>query len=149
MKATFEPHDRLGPYELLVKLGSGGIATAMLARHRGAAGFERLVVVKRVHRRHLANREFYDMFRDEARLASSIRHPNVASVIDVIEADGELCLVMDYFEGVSVADIVEANRLANERMPPVVASRKRLASPRGRRATWGERIATSSMRCSR
>jgi serine/threonine protein kinase len=123
MKATFEPKDRLGPYELLLKLGSGGMATVILARHRGAADFERLVVVKRVHRRHLANKDFLTMFRDEARLASSIRHPNVASVIDLIETGGELCLVMEYFEGISVAGMIQAQVVAEERMAPAVASR--------------------------
>jgi serine/threonine protein kinase len=123
MKSTFQPNDRVGPYELLLKLGSGGMATVILARHRGAADFERLVVVKRVHRRHLANKDFFAMFRDEARLASSIRHPNVASVIDLIETEGELCLVMEYLEGLSVASLIEAESLANEAMPPAVASR--------------------------
>src|SRR5262249_12064169 len=57
---------RLGNYEPLLELASGGMATVYVARQVGAAGFERLVVVKRVHRHHLGNREFYKMFIDEA-----------------------------------------------------------------------------------
>jgi eukaryotic-like serine/threonine-protein kinase len=123
MHGTFSPRVRLGPYELLLDLASGGMASVILAIHRGAAGFERLVVVKRVHRRHLDNQEFRHMFRDEARLASSIRHANVAGVIDVIESEGELCLVMEYFESLSLASLVRAASDRNLRLSPAVASR--------------------------
>jgi serine/threonine protein kinase len=122
MNATLAPRFRLGPYELLLSLASGGMSSVVLARQHGAAGFERLVVVKRVHRRHLDNKEFSNMFRDEARLASSIRHSNVASVVDVIEEQGELCLVMEYFESLSLARVVEI-AAQKARVAPGVASR--------------------------
>lgn len=123
MNVTFAPHVRLGSYELLLELASGGMASVMVARQRGGAEFERLVVVKRVHRKHLGSQDFINMFRDEARLASSVRHANVASVIDVIDADGELCLVMEYFECLSLGGLVEAANAAGEHVAPAVASR--------------------------
>ena len=122
LNATFAPRLRLGAYELLLELARGGVATAIVARKLGAAGFERLFVVKRVHRKLLANAEFSKMFRDEARLASSIRHANVASVIDVIETGDELCLVMEYFESLSLSALLAA--AGSDRRPsPRVASR--------------------------
>jgi serine/threonine-protein kinase len=105
-KVTFAPGVRLGAYELLMEIGRGGVATAIVARKVGALGFERFVVIKRVHRQLLANKEFATMFRDEARLAASIRHTNVASVIDVVEAGTELCLVMEYFEALSLSGLL-------------------------------------------
>jgi len=78
------------------------MATIWLARHVGAAGFERLVVIKRVHAHLLKDRAFHDMFRDEARVASLIHHPNVVPVIDVVEAEGELFLVLEYVESLSL-----------------------------------------------
>ena len=95
---TDQPALRLGSYELLLELAAGGMATVYLAKHGGAAGFERLVVIKRVHRHLLKMREFYDMFCDEARVASLIRHPNVVSVDDVVESDDELFLVQEWVE---------------------------------------------------
>src|SRR5512144_730876 len=92
------PPLRLGNYEPLLELASGGMATVYIARQLGAAGFERIVVIKRVHHHLLGNREFYRMFLDEARVASMVRHPNVVSVIDVVEQEGELFLVMEYVE---------------------------------------------------
>ena len=99
---------RLGPYETLAELASGGMGTVYLAHHAGAAGFERLVVIKRVHRHLLKSREFCDMFRDEARLASLIRHPNVVSVDDVQQAAGELFLVQPYVESLTLAELIDA-----------------------------------------
>jgi serine/threonine protein kinase len=114
---------RLGNYYLLVELASGGMATVYIAKHAGAAGFERLVVIKRVHRHLLKIREFYDMFCDEARVASLIRHPNVVSVDDVVESADELFLVQPYVESVSLARLIEAARKKCELLPPAIVVR--------------------------
>jgi hypothetical protein len=118
---------RLGNYEPLLELASGGMATVYVARQIGAAGFERIVVVKRVHRHLLGHRDFYDMFRDEARVASMVRHPNVVPVIDVVEigegeADKELFLVMEYVESSALATLRKAAHEMSHRIPvPIVA----------------------------
>jgi serine/threonine protein kinase len=114
---------RLGIYETLMELASGGIGTVDVALHRGVAGFERLVVTKRLHKFILRNPDALPMFRDEARVASSIRHPNVVPVIDVVEAPGELLLVMEYVEGVSLATLCKALGDAGVAMPGAVAVR--------------------------
>jgi serine/threonine-protein kinase len=114
---------RLGNYEPLLELASGGMATVYLARQLGAAGFERLVVIKRVHPHLLGNRDFYDMFRDEARVASLIRHQNVVPVTNVAESDGELFLVMEYVESVSLGTLVKTTNANDELVPPRVLAR--------------------------
>jgi len=114
---------RLGNYEPLLQLASGGMATVYLARQAGAAGFQRLVVIKRVHRRLLKDREFYGMFVDEARVASLIRHPNVVPVIDVVEADGELFLVLDYVESAPLSGLLAAAANDGDLLPPAVVAR--------------------------
>ncbi len=125
MQDPSSPPLRLGAYEPLLELASGGMATVYIARQVGAAGFERIVVVKRVHRHLLGNREFYDMFRDEARVASMVHHPNVVPVIDVVEVtnpDRELFLVMDYVESSSLSTLRKAAHEHGQRIPvPVVA----------------------------
>jgi eukaryotic-like serine/threonine-protein kinase len=115
---------QIGNYELLSELAAGGMATVYIARHVGAAGFERLVVVKRVHRHLVRDPEFHDMFRDEARVASLIRHPNVVSVADVVESEGELFLVMEYVESVALMTLQRAVILEEKtRLEPAVAAR--------------------------
>ena len=120
---TFAPRQRIGNYELLVELGSGGTATVGLAVYRGAAGFERLVVVKRVHRKLARDREFAAMLLDEARLASSVRHPNVVPVIDVVCTEDEIVLVMEYVESVPLSELTRAVRASIGRLPVAVVSR--------------------------
>jgi predicted ATPase/serine/threonine protein kinase len=98
-----------GRYELLVQIASGGMATVFVARQRGAGGFERLVAIKRLHP-HLAEQpEFAEAFLNEARLASLVRHPNVVSVQDVHESGKDRLLVMDYVDGVTLAELMGAS----------------------------------------
>jgi eukaryotic-like serine/threonine-protein kinase len=114
---------RIGNYEPLVRLASGGMASLYIARHAGAGGFERLVVIKRVHSHLLVNRQFCDMFLDEARVSSLIRHANVVPVIDIAEAKGELFLVLEYVESLSLAQLLAAAKVAGELLTPPVVSR--------------------------
>ncbi|HEY1692349.1 MAG TPA: serine/threonine-protein kinase [Polyangiaceae bacterium] len=116
-------HPHLGNYEPLLQLATGGMATVYVARQIGAAGFERLVVVKRVHPHLLSNREFYDMFRDEARVAAMLHHPNVVPVTDVVEADGELFLVMEYVDSVALSTLMKAAADMGQRLPAAAAVR--------------------------
>ena len=114
--------ERLGSYQTLIELAAGGMGTVHVAHQAGAAGFERLVVIKRVHRHLLKDPSFRDMILDEARLASQIRHPNVVPVDDVIESRGELLLVQPYVESVPLSELIAAAAERGERLPvPVIA----------------------------
>ncbi len=98
--------ERLDRFELIAELASGGMATVFLARLSGAAGFQRLVAIKRLHP-HLAREpEFVEMFLDEARLAARIHHPNVVPIQEVGESDQGYYLVMDYIEGDTLARVL-------------------------------------------
>jgi serine/threonine-protein kinase len=110
-------------YELLLEIASGGMANVHVARHSNAAGFECLVIVKRIHRHLSESREFSDMLREEGRVASLVRHPNVVPVINVLEADGELLLVQEYVEGVTLATLWRAAVQAGRRVPPGIGAR--------------------------
>lgn len=102
---TDEVPERLGRYEVLVPIASGGMATVYLARSTGMAGFEREVALKLTHGHLLHNPEFVTALMDEARLAGRIRHPNVVSVHDVGEEGERVYIVMDYVEGDSLAGL--------------------------------------------
>jgi serine/threonine protein kinase len=91
---------RLGRYEILAKLASGGMAIVYIANAQGAAGFERLVALKVLHANLAYEDEFIRMFLDEARLAARIRHPQVVSTIDISDSlETGYFLVMEYIEG--------------------------------------------------
>src|SRR5262249_10537474 len=79
---------RLGRYELITRIGQGGMAEVQLALQRGPGGFEKLVVVKLVHNNLASQKAFVDMLLDEARMAALLKHPNVVDIYDLGEADG-------------------------------------------------------------
>ena len=86
----------IGRYQLCFELASGGMASVYLARAEGSPGFQKLVALKRIHPHLSSERAYIEMFLDEARIASSITHPNVCSVFDFGEVDGEYFIAMEY-----------------------------------------------------
>ena len=82
----------LGRYELLRVLGTGGMATVYLGRVVGPGGFERLVAIKMIHEQWAQDPSSVAMFLDEARLAASVRHPNVVQVHEVGLEEGRYFL---------------------------------------------------------
>src|SRR3954469_3496352 len=103
---------RLGRYELLARLAAGGMGEIFLARLEGAAGFEKLFVIKRILP-HLADDvRFRAMLIAEARIASVMAHPNVCQVYELEETDGQLYIVMEYLEGITMLPLL--HRLSKE-----------------------------------
>ena len=72
----------VGRYELVHRLGHGGMAAVYLGRATGRAGFEKLVAVKVIHPHLAAELEFVEMFLDEARIAARLHHPHVVEIHD-------------------------------------------------------------------
>jgi serine/threonine-protein kinase len=96
----------MGRYELLLPIGSGGMATVYLARAKGPGGFERNVALKLTHARLRDQPSFALEMLDEAKLAARIRHPNVVSVLDVGDDPLGVFLVMEYVEGDTLNGLV-------------------------------------------
>lgn len=110
---------RVGPYQLCFEVASGGMATVYLAKAKGPAGVDRVAAVKVIHPHLAKETEFVEMFCDEARLASRIRHPNVCGVTDFGESDGTYFLSMDYLMGESLGRV---QRAIARRMPKARAA---------------------------
>jgi serine/threonine protein kinase len=91
--------ERIGRYRLCFELASGGMASVYLARAEGSPGFQKLVALKRIHSHLAHDKDYIHMFLDEAKIASSITHPNVCSVFDFGEVDGEYFIAMEYLMG--------------------------------------------------
>lgn len=107
-------------FEILTKLSSGGMGDVLLARRRGAHGFEKLLAVKTI-RGDLAKRsDIRAMFLDEARLVARLDHPSIAQVYDFGEEDGSLYLAMEYVPGVALNKLLVKRQAP---LPPIVAAR--------------------------
>jgi serine/threonine-protein kinase len=98
-------------YAVFDPIAKGGMASVCFGRLMGPSGFTRTVVVKRPHPELVKDPEFAAMFLDEARIASRVAHPNVVSVIDIIEERGEILLVMEYVHGEALSFLAKAEPL--------------------------------------
>jgi serine/threonine-protein kinase len=78
------------------------MAEIWLARVSGAAGFEKLVVIKRLLDGLAQNREYVDMFLDEARINARLSHTNVVQVLELGQVEGKYFMAMEYVPGLSV-----------------------------------------------
>ncbi len=108
----------LGRYALYDKIAAGGMATVHLGRLLGPVGFARTVAIKRMHPHFALDPEFVAMFLDEARLVARISHPNVVPTLDVVSAEGELLIVMEYVRGESLLRLIRAAIVEGSSIPP-------------------------------
>jgi serine/threonine protein kinase len=113
---------RLGRYELITRIGQGGMAEVQLAMQRGPAGFEKLVVVKLIHEKLAQEKTFVDMLLDEARVAALVKHPNVVDIYDLGHVDGRYFIAMEYLEGEPLLALLRAGR-DGTRLDPLSTAR--------------------------
>jgi serine/threonine-protein kinase len=98
---------RLGKYQLVRKLATGGMAEVFLAKAAGAMGFEKEVVVKRILP-HLAEEDgFVEMLFTEARIAARLNHPHIVQIFDFGEAEGTYYLAMEYIDGLDLRSLMK------------------------------------------
>jgi eukaryotic-like serine/threonine-protein kinase len=121
VRDLFREGDWLGDYEIRSRLRAGGMATLFLAQRHGAAGVSRPVVIKVIHP-HLAENELMvQMFIDEARISSHIRHSNVVYVEEFGEHDGVYYMAMEYVDGCSLQQLLHACRAERRKLRAAVA----------------------------
>jgi eukaryotic-like serine/threonine-protein kinase len=99
------------------------MGTVQLALHVGAGGFERLVVVKRMHDHVAKDAVVARRFVHEARLAGIVHHANVLGIQDVGQDDEGLFLVLDFVEGDSFRGLLDRAAVRGERLPPRIVMR--------------------------
>src|SRR5262245_48779827 len=109
-----EPLPRqFGKYTLLRKVAAGGMAELFLALHRSVAGFEKLVVIKRILPSMNQDKAFIDMLLHEARVAATLSHPNIVQIFDVGQIDGKFFIAMEHIHGEDIRSIVRAMKKKN------------------------------------
>jgi serine/threonine-protein kinase len=97
---------RFGKYTLIRKLATGGMAELFLAIHKSVAGFEKLIVIKRILPSMNQDRAFIEMLLHEARIAATLSHPNIVQIFDVGQADGQYFIAMEHVHGEDLRSIV-------------------------------------------
>jgi serine/threonine-protein kinase len=122
----FDPgvgRQRVDRYELMGEIASGGMATVYLARLTGMGGFQRFVAMKRLHPHLAGEKEFVEMFLDEARIAARIHHPNVVPILEVGASQVGYYLVMEYIEGDTLARLLARAASSGKKLPVSIALR--------------------------
>ncbi|HTU32215.1 MAG TPA: protein kinase [Candidatus Acidoferrum sp.] len=109
---------KLGPYEIVAPLGSGGMGEVYRARDTRLG---RSVAVK-ILRESAASWESLERFRREARAISSLNHPNICTLYDVGEESGRDFIVMEYLEGETLAQRVRRGRLSLRETAEIAAA---------------------------
>ncbi|MCX7805479.1 MAG: serine/threonine protein kinase, partial [Planctomycetota bacterium] len=121
-----------GSYELLKKLGQGGMGAVFMAKHRDT---NRIVALKVLPAKLAADPEFLERFRREARAASALDHPNIVRCADVGIVRDVHYIAMEYVDGEDAETLINKNgRLAEplvRRIARQMASALAAASAKG------------------
>jgi serine/threonine protein kinase len=111
-----------GKYELLERLGLGGMAVVYRARYLAAPGVTKPVVIKRVLREYAEDASFIEMFIHEARISVGLNHGNIVQVFDFGQVNGEYYLAMEFVDGQPLSRVMrKARALGLEWLPPPLA----------------------------
>lgn len=97
---------RFGKYTLLRTLARGGMAELFLAIQKSVAGFEKLIVIKRILPSMNQDKAFIEMLLHEARIAATLSHPNIVQIFDVGSVDGLYFIAMEHVHGEDIRSIV-------------------------------------------
>ena len=110
------PGSRLGPYEIADRIGSGGMGEVWRATD---VNLKRVVAIKVLPDAFVIDAERLARFRREAEVLASLNHPNVAAVYGLETADGIRALVMEFVEGLTIADRVAPGPIPVDEALPI------------------------------
>jgi serine/threonine-protein kinase len=113
-----EAPKRFGRFELLERLGAGGVGTVYKARD---VELDRVVAVKVPRAGQVASKEDLDRFLREARSAARLKHPGIVGVYDSGASEGTCYLVSEFVQGATLAERLTAGRLSFRKAAELVA----------------------------
>lgn len=121
--STASSGEKIGKYLLFYEIGSGGMASVFIARLMTSTGVGKWVAIKKIHPHLAKEKQFVEMFVDEAHLAAQLQHPNVVQVFDVDEHDGLPYIVMEYLKGENLTALIQTTAKQKQRIPYTMAAK--------------------------
>ncbi len=91
-------------YVVTKRIAEGGMGEIYLAHQQG---IDQEVAIKKLHRDLCSNQKLVDRFITEAKAYGKISHPNAVKVHDLLNVNGELCIVMEYVKGKTLTSYIE------------------------------------------
>jgi serine/threonine-protein kinase len=107
-----------GRYKIVRKVADGGMAEIFLATQLGREGFEKPVILKRIHSTIYADPQFRNMFIDEAHISMTLSHSNIVQVLDLGLGGGRYFLAMELVDGWDLGRLVHRAAAARMPLPP-------------------------------
>jgi serine/threonine protein kinase len=105
-------------YELLDRIGVGGMAEIFRGKAVAAGGFEKPVAIKRILPHLSQDKRFVELLIAEAKVLSLLRHRNITQIFDVgLGDDGQYFLVMEYVDGKDLGAVQAALETRRRKMP--------------------------------
>jgi serine/threonine-protein kinase len=118
---AWEPGTEFSRYVIDSRLAGGGMAEVWRARVKGAAGFERRIVIKTMLTALQHRHELVQMFVAEAGIAGRLSHPNIVHVFDFGQLEGRYFIAMEYVPGVTLRFAHKRALARGERLPIATA----------------------------
>jgi serine/threonine protein kinase len=106
-----------GPYRLLEKIATGGMAEVYRAKRTGVEGFEKILAVKRILNHLSDNQEFVEMFVNEAKIVAGLAHPNIVQIFDLGRIGKAYFIAMEYVHGRDLRTIIRRTQERGMRIP--------------------------------
>src|SRR5262245_37311889 len=97
------------------------MAEVYRARAFGLAGFEKILVIKKVLPALARDDEFVKLFIDEAKIAVQLLHVNIVQVFELNEVNGHYYMALEYVHGLDLAKLVERTRKTKTSIPIALA----------------------------
>src|SRR5262245_29857927 len=103
-------------YRVVERLEAGGMAEVFKGESASVQGFKKTVAIKRVLPHLAQNKNFIQMFLDEARLGARLTHANIVTVFDIGAADNTFFIVMEFVDGCNLKTVIEQYRQQGRRI---------------------------------
>jgi serine/threonine protein kinase len=106
-----------GRYKIVRRVADGGMAEIFLATQLGREGFQKPVILKRIHSTIYGDPQFRNMFIDEAHISMSLSHSNIVQILDLGVSAGRYFLVLELVDGWDLGRVLQRAAAAGTRLP--------------------------------
>ena len=113
---------QFGKYLLLDRIAIGGMAEIFRAKTSGAARFEKIIAIKRIHPNMSDDKDFIKMFIDEAKISGQLNHPNIAQIYELGRIEGHHFIAMEFIWGKDLLQILSKFKKQRAYMNPFQAA---------------------------
>ena len=111
-----------GAYRLVNKIAEGGMAAVYEAQQLGPEGFAKRIALKVIHPEYGKQREFLQLFIDEAKLSANLLHGNIVQIYQLGEVGGEYFIAMEFIQGPTLRAVIDRHCELGRAIPATLAA---------------------------